>query len=112
MTTMLRQPAVPRSLAAGPPRLAAGVELIGEYKKSGFKEPPWIVRRGDGQMIQLSELLYLVAEAADGRTPVDEMAAEVSRRYGRTVSSDNAGFVIEKKLRPLGVVSALDGSSP
>src|SRR5438067_696261 len=27
------------------PRLAAGVELIGEYKDSGFKDPPYLVRR-------------------------------------------------------------------
>ena len=48
------------------PSLADGVELIGVYEGSGFKEPPHIVRRADGQVIQLSKLLFLVAEAADG----------------------------------------------
>jgi putative peptide zinc metalloprotease protein len=47
--------------------LADGVELIGEYEDSGFKEPPLLARRADGQMIQLTWLLYLVAAAADGR---------------------------------------------
>ena len=35
-----------------PPRLAAGIELIGVYEGSGFKEPPYIARREDGQIIQ------------------------------------------------------------
>ena len=49
------------------PRLAAGIELIGEYKESGYKEPPYIARRADGQVIQLTYLLHLVASAVDGR---------------------------------------------
>ena len=63
--------AVDRTHARPPAReilvLADGVELIGEYEDSGFKEPPLLARRADGQMIQLTRLLYLVAEAADGR---------------------------------------------
>ncbi len=49
-----------------PPRPAEGVELIGEYEGSGFKKAPYLARRGDGQTVQLTRLLYLVAEAADG----------------------------------------------
>jgi hypothetical protein len=49
-----------------PPRRAAGVELIGEFEGSGFKEPPLLARRGDGQVVQLTRLLFLVAEACDG----------------------------------------------
>jgi putative peptide zinc metalloprotease protein len=30
-------------------RRADGVELIGEYEDSGYKEPPAIARRADGQ---------------------------------------------------------------
>ena len=32
--------------------------------------------------------------------------------FGRRVSADNIGFLVEKKLRPLGVLAAADGSSP
>ena len=63
--------------------LADGVELIGEYEDSGFKEPPLLARRADGQMIQLTRLLYLVAEAADGRRDEQAVAAAVSERFGR-----------------------------
>jgi hypothetical protein len=34
---------------AGAPRLAGGVELLGEYKDSGYSRPPSLVRRADGQ---------------------------------------------------------------
>ncbi len=44
-----------------PPRLTGGIELVGRFEDSGFKEPPYIVRRRDGQVIQLPRLLYVVA---------------------------------------------------
>ena len=47
-----------------PPKLAEGVELLGEYEDSGFKEPHYVARRADGQVIQLSRLLHVVAELA------------------------------------------------
>ena len=54
--------------------LADGVELIGEYEGSGFKEPPLLARRADGQVVQLSPLLYDVATACDGRRDDDAVA--------------------------------------
>ena len=48
------------------PRLAEGVELLGEYKDSGYSQPPSLVRRADGQVIQMSALLYRVACRIDG----------------------------------------------
>jgi putative peptide zinc metalloprotease protein len=95
-----------------PPRLADGVELLGRFEDSGFEDPPYLARRADGQVIQLTELLHHVAEAADGARSEDEMAAAVSERFGRTVSADNIRFLAERKLRPLGVLARADGSSP
>ena len=57
----------PRTAREPAPRLAEGIELIGEYEGSGFKEAPYIARRADGQVIQLTYLLHLVASAVDGR---------------------------------------------
>ena len=51
---------------ADPPRLAEGVELLGEFRNSGDSQPPSLVRRADGQVIQMSRLLYLVASRIDG----------------------------------------------
>jgi putative peptide zinc metalloprotease protein len=96
----------------GLPRLSDGVELLGEYEGSGFKEPPYIARRADGQVVQLPRLLYLVAEEADGRSRYDEIAARVTERHGRDVSAENVSYLVDEKLRPLGILAAADGSSP
>src|SRR5882757_5122898 len=49
-----------------PPRLADGVELLGEYQDSGYRQPPSLVRRPDGQVIQMSPLLYRVTSRING----------------------------------------------
>ena len=102
---------------AGPPgaqvpKLSEDVELIGEYEGSGFKEAPYIARRGDGQVIQLSHLLHSVAERSDGKRDFGQVAERVSEDIGRKVSRENVRFLVEKKLRPIGVLAAPDGSSP
>ena len=48
-------------------RLAAGTELLGEYQDSGYRTPKFLVRRADGQVMQLPLLLYRVACLLDGR---------------------------------------------
>lgn len=94
------------------PRLAEGIELIGEFEGSGFKEPPLLARRADGQVVQLTRLLFLVAEACDGQRDAQAVADVASERYGRAVSAENVEFLVEEKLRPLGVLAAADGSTP
>ncbi|MGW2865187.1 hypothetical protein [Streptomyces sp. NPDC001205] len=85
------------------PRLSVGLQLHGEYQGSGFTEPKYIARRGDGQVVQLSRLLYLVAQSVDGVRDLETVAHRVSARYGREVSTDNVRYLIEEKLTPLGV---------
>ena len=92
-------------IATAPPRLAAGVELIGEYPDSGFLEAPYLLKRGDGQVVQISRLLYLVAEAADGTRGLEEIAEQVSRAYGRGVSAANVRFLIDERLAPAAIVA-------
>ena len=48
------------------PARADGLQLIGEMQGSGYRVPPALVRRGDGQTLQLTPLLYAVLEAVDG----------------------------------------------
>src|SRR6478672_1774784 len=56
-------------------------------------------------------------ETAEVRPPrlaedVEAIADAVSESYGRRVSGDNVAFLIEEKLRPLGVLALVDGSTP
>jgi putative peptide zinc metalloprotease protein len=94
------------------PRLAKGTELIGRYEDSGFKDPPYIARRADGQVIQMPALLYFVAEEVDGRRGYAEIAERVSEKLQRGVSADNIQYLLDEKLRPLGVLTLPDGSTP
>jgi hypothetical protein len=89
-----------------------GLDLIGEFKESGFDEPPRLVRRPDGQMVQLTKLLFTTLEAVDGSRDHAAIAAEVSRTLGRKATADNVEFLLEQKLRPLGLLKAPDGSNP
>ena len=102
--------AEPRQFAAADPvpafpvpRLSAGLRLHGEYQGSGFTEPKYIARRGDGQVVQLSRLLHLVAGAVDGIRDTERIAHRVSALYGREVSEENIAYLVEQKLQPLGV---------
>ncbi|MEV5237748.1 hypothetical protein AB0K89_01185 [Streptomyces cinnamoneus] len=85
------------------PRLGAGLRLHGEYQGSGFNEPKYIARRGDGQVVQLSRLLHLVASAIDGHRDLHAVARHVSAGYGREVSAENIAYLVEHKLEPLGI---------
>ena len=87
-----------------PPRLAEGVELLGEYEGSGFKEPRYLARRGDGDIIQLTELLYLIAEQIDGSRDHDAIAQRVSERYGRKVTADNVATLVDNNLAADGFI--------
>jgi len=87
------------------PRLAEGIELIGEYQGSGFQEPKYILRRADGQVIQLSRLLYLLAEILDGQRDLDQVAAVLSAEFGRIVQAEQVAFLIANRFRPAGIMA-------
>ena len=89
----------------GVPRLADGVELLGEYKDSGYSQPPSLVRRPDGQVIQISALLYQVICRIDGARGPAAIAELVSADLGRILTAEQAGYLITAKLLPLGIVA-------
>ncbi|MGQ0778100.1 MAG: hypothetical protein ACT4NY_27430 [Pseudonocardiales bacterium] len=88
------------------PRLAEGIELIGEYEGSGFQDPKYIVRRADGQIIQLPHLLYLLASNLDGERDIAQVADRLSREFGRDLGADQVSYLLDNRLRPAGIVAA------
>src|SRR4051794_21964719 len=79
---------------------------------SGYRTPPALVRRGDGQTLQLTPLLYQVLQAIDGRRTCAEIATEVREAMRRDVSPDMVANLVDKHLRPLGLLKLADGSEP
>jgi putative peptide zinc metalloprotease protein len=106
--TEVAQPAREAPAAHGAterPHLADGVEVIGRYQDSGLRKPVYLARRPDGQVVQLSELLYLVAVHADGRRPLREIATRMSAATGRNVTAEAVRFLVDERLRPAGVLA-------
>jgi len=97
---------VSASAAVDAPRLADGVELLGEYQNSGYRQPPSLVRRPDGQVIQMSPLLYRVARRIDGSRDPAAIAELVTGDLGRSLNADQVRHLITAKLLPLGIVAA------
>lgn len=98
--------------SAEAPVHTTGIELLGSLTGSGYRSPPSLVRRADGQTVQLTALLYLVLEAIDGRRTYAELAEEVSKAYGRRLGPRDVQQLTESRLRPLGLVRGADGSEP
>lgn len=89
-----------------------GVQLLGEMGGSGYRTPPALVRRADGQVLQLSPLLYLVLNAVDGERSCAGIAALVGPALGRSVTEADVRTLVNRHLRPLGLVRPVDGSEP
>ena len=112
VTTPRPEPDVPgEARTQERPRLARGVELLGPYEDSGYREPPLMVRRADNQLVQLPPLLYMVLERLNGGQDPARIGAEVGQRIGRELPAEDVEYLIREKLAPLGVVT-LDGREP
>ncbi|QDW30730.1 hypothetical protein FFF93_013805 [Arthrobacter sp. KBS0702] len=119
MTTLQGGPSAPDGPPAAahhgtlpPPALADGIQLLGQTKGSGYKQAPSLVRRADGQTIQLTRLLYLVLEAVDGRRSLDEIAQHAGSQSGKPVTAENVRTLIDTQLLPLGLLRLADGTQP
>src|SRR3954468_23514443 len=91
------------------PRLATDVELIGRFEDSGFKEPPYLARRKDGQVVQLAPVLYALAEEVDGRRDTMQIAEALSHRIRRGVNAEMVEMLLDGQLRRLGLVAERNG---
>ena len=87
------------------PARVDGVQLLGEMVGSGYRTPPALVRRGDGQILQLTPLLYLVLDAVDGRRTLRrDRRPSSARAMRRSVSEDDVATLVDGHLRPLGLL--------
>ena len=111
-TQTAHQNAVP-SGATGPRwRRALGLQFLGPVQGSGLRDPAYLVRRIDDQVVQLSELLHLVVVHADPPRSSAEVADAVSTAYGRTLTVEGAEHLITTRLEPLGLVVPAEAEEP
>ncbi len=89
------------------PARAEGLELLGAPGGSGYRQAQQLVRRPDGQTLQLTPLLYSLLELLDGTKSLDVLAEELSAQIGRTASVDDVQHLLGK-LEPLGVLAGSD----
>lgn len=88
---------------------APGVTSLGPVQDSGLTHVAFLVRRADGQIVQLSELLHLVlAQLGTGRDRV-EVADAVSEAFGRRLTPEGLDHLVRTKLVPAGL--AVDTSA-
>jgi putative peptide zinc metalloprotease protein len=92
------------------PALAPGVELVGEMQDTGFAERQWLIQR-DGRFLQVTELLYRVAERIDGNRTLEEIATAITASTEWIVTADNVRQLIGKKLSPMGLILGADGAA-
>lgn len=113
----------PAPVTAAIPSVVDGTELVGEFAGSGYREPPLLVCRPDGQVVQLPPVLYLLVKVLDRqrrsagkRLDKDEVlsqAADVlSKATGREFNGEHIVYLIDRKLAPLDVTTYSDGSVP
>src|SRR4051812_33636139 len=100
------------TVAADVPVLAPGTQLLGVQPGSGYVVPPALVRRGDGQVLQLPPLLYAVLDAVDGMREAAAVAAAASQAGGRGLPAEAVMTLVAEGLRPIGLVLMTDGSQP
>ncbi|HEU5427979.1 MAG TPA: hypothetical protein VFU74_13955 [Actinocrinis sp.] len=97
------------AVAARVPKPAPGLDFFGEYLGSGYAEPRYLVRRADGQVVQLTLLLDLALRGVDGSSDLRAIADRVTAGFGREVTAENLAFLIDNKLKPAGLVLPDDG---
>lgn len=90
----------------------SGLRLLGRFERSGHRDAPSLVRRPDGQVVQLTPLLYAVLESVDGHRRYDQISNLVAERTGRLIAEEDIHVLVEEKLRPLGLLQMPDGSEP
>lgn len=117
MTATVGPPAstaeLPR-LGAGPSEplgRAEGIELLGCVHGCGYRNHVSLVRRADGQIVQLGSLLYELLECVDGQRDNQQLAGALSERIGRRVE-DRHVQRLAQKLGQQGLLAGTEQHAP
>jgi putative peptide zinc metalloprotease protein len=112
MTATAEPPAPP--VEAAPEAVldrAEGVELLGDADAAGYEGGASLVRRADGQMVQVGQLMYALLECVDGRRTTSELAELLSERLGRGCDEEHVAGLAEK-LAAQGLLAGTESNAP
>src|SRR3954463_16415758 len=109
--TVDRPAASPAAEQSAPFARVEGLDLLGTVSGSGYKEGAALVRRADGQMVQLGPLMYALLEAIDGTRDDAALADAVTERLGRRLEPDQVA-VLGEKLAEQGLLAGSGGEGP
>src|SRR3982751_1201811 len=93
------------------PSLASNVRVAGESLGNGFKQRQWLIQRGS-EFIQVTELLYHVAEHLDGQHTCAEIAAALTDKTEWLIEPEDVEHLIRSKLLPLKLLAGNDVDAP
>jgi putative peptide zinc metalloprotease protein len=85
------------------PALGSAVRLAGKISGLGFRESQWLLDNG-GKFVQVTELLYRIAEHANGEHTLQEIAAKVTDATEWSLEAADVEYLIQGKLAPLGLM--------
>src|SRR5207253_2726978 len=91
------------------PVLADGVQLIGEFASGAFRNQQWLIEQ-NGHFIQVPELLYRIAQYANGERTLDEIASLITASTDWIATPEQVGTIIAAKLLPLMIVAPAVGA--
>ena len=106
--TLVLRPAETRNAL---PARAEGIELLGDVHGSGYAAGAALVRRADGQVVQLGPLLYTLLESVDGRRTTAELADVLCERLGRPCDEEHV-IALAQKLADEGLLAGHEQNAP
>src|SRR3954467_1529322 len=90
---------------------AEGLELLGDVSGSGYRDGVALVRRADGQMVQLGPLMYALLDAIDGTRDSAALADAVTERLGRRLDPEQVTLLADK-LAEQGLLAGSEDNAP
>jgi putative peptide zinc metalloprotease protein len=112
MTATAPPPASPvEGVKQTPLNRAEGVQLLGPVHGCGYRDGVALVRRADGQMVQLGPLMYGLLEAADGTRDARDLADALTQKLGRRLEVEHVARLAEK-LAVQGLLAGTEHRAP
>ncbi|MCW2973011.1 MAG: hypothetical protein JWN72_1284 [Thermoleophilia bacterium] len=112
MSATTDRPAVGlRDGTVAPLARAEGLELLGDVDGSGYEQGAALVRRADGQVVQLGPLMFALLEEIDGQRDNAQLAAALCAKLGRDCEEQHVASIGERLVEQ-GLLAGSEANAP